>query len=207
MDSDADEVDLPVNGRWAGTVPAGEKNRFEAEFGTVYEPGEIITVAYTGGAETGRSPLRSAATEVRLRTTADRARIAPTTPTSVARPSWPHRVGRRVAHRRRGPVHSVGTAHVLHRRVPAPALHPRWISPETNSQTFARIRKDGGAVLAAGRASEARKARHLLAVRTRDQHWQAAALIPNGDACLTVGWTTTTGPQSNDAVTPWSPEW
>ncbi|OHV29155.1 MULTISPECIES: glycoside hydrolase family 43 protein [Pseudofrankia] len=68
----------------------------------------------------------------------------------------------------------------------APALHHRWISPGTNPQTFADLRAGGGVVLAAGRAPDAREARHLLAVRTQDMQWQATATIPAGDACLTV---------------------
>ncbi|ABW12601.1 glycoside hydrolase family 2 sugar binding [Parafrankia sp. EAN1pec] len=73
--SAADEIELLVNGRRVGTAPAGEKNRFKAEFETVYEPGEIVAVAYTGGRETGRTSLRSATGEVRLDAAADRTRI------------------------------------------------------------------------------------------------------------------------------------
>ncbi|ABW12568.1 glycoside hydrolase family 2 sugar binding [Parafrankia sp. EAN1pec] len=73
--SAADEVELLVNGRLIGTVPAGEKNRFKAEFDTVYEPGEIVAVAYTAGRETGRTLLRSATGEVRLAVAADRTDI------------------------------------------------------------------------------------------------------------------------------------
>ncbi len=40
--------------------------------------------------------------------------------------------------------------------------------------------------LAAGRAPDATEARRLLAVRVQDQHWQATATLPEGDACLTV---------------------
>ncbi|TCJ37713.1 glycoside hydrolase family 2 TIM barrel-domain containing protein [Parafrankia sp. BMG5.11] len=73
--SAADEIELLINGRRVGTAPAGEKNRFRAEFETVYEPGEIVAVAYTGGVETGRTSLRSATGEVRLEAAADRTRI------------------------------------------------------------------------------------------------------------------------------------
>ncbi|OHV29160.1 MULTISPECIES: glycoside hydrolase family 2 TIM barrel-domain containing protein [Pseudofrankia] len=73
--SAADEVELLVNGRSLGIASAGEKNRFRAEFETVYEPGEILAVAYTDGEEIGRTVLRSASGEVRLRVEADRAEI------------------------------------------------------------------------------------------------------------------------------------
>ncbi|OHV44749.1 glycoside hydrolase [Parafrankia soli] len=73
--SAADEVELLVNGRQVGTAPAGEKNRFKAEFDTVYEPGEIVAVAYTGGRESGRTRLRSATGDVHLDAAADRTRI------------------------------------------------------------------------------------------------------------------------------------
>ena len=43
-----------------GIAPAGEKNRFRAEFEVTYAPGELTAVARTGGAETGRFTLRSA---------------------------------------------------------------------------------------------------------------------------------------------------
>ncbi len=70
--SDADEVELLVNGRSLGRRPAGEGHRFRAEFEAVYEPGELVAIAYAGGAETGRHVLRSAAGPVRLRAEADR---------------------------------------------------------------------------------------------------------------------------------------
>ncbi|CAI7976517.1 beta-galactosidase [Frankia sp. Hr75.2] len=73
--SAADEIELLINGRRVGTAPAGEKNRFRAEFETVYEPGEIVAVAYTGGRETGRTSLRSATGEVHLDAATDRTRI------------------------------------------------------------------------------------------------------------------------------------
>jgi beta-galactosidase len=70
--SDADEVEVLVNGRSLGRRPAGENHRFRAEFEAVYEPGELVAVAYVGGAETGRHVLRSAVGPVRLRAEADR---------------------------------------------------------------------------------------------------------------------------------------
>jgi beta-galactosidase len=70
--SGADEVELLVNGRSLGRQPAGDGHRFRAEFEAVYEPGELLAVAYSGGTETGRHLLRSAAGSVLLRAEADR---------------------------------------------------------------------------------------------------------------------------------------
>ena len=74
--SDSDEVELLINGRSLGRKPAGDSHRFRAEFETLYEPGELIAVAYTGGAETGRYALRSADGPLLLRAEADRPLIA-----------------------------------------------------------------------------------------------------------------------------------
>ncbi|MGI3224272.1 glycoside hydrolase family 2 protein [Streptomyces sp. GTA36] len=73
--SAADEVELLINGRSLGREPAGEQHRFRAEFDTVYEPGELVAIAYQDGAETGRHLLRSATGPVRLRAEADRPAI------------------------------------------------------------------------------------------------------------------------------------
>jgi beta-galactosidase len=70
--SDADEVELLLNGRSLGVAPAGEKHRFRAEFEITYAPGELTAVARTGGEETGRFCLRSATGEVRLAAVAER---------------------------------------------------------------------------------------------------------------------------------------
>jgi beta-galactosidase len=70
--SDGDEVELLVNGRSLGRQPAGDNHRFRAEFETVYQPGELLAVAYAGGAETGRHVLRSADGPVLLHAEADR---------------------------------------------------------------------------------------------------------------------------------------
>ncbi|MFV2176758.1 glycoside hydrolase family 2 TIM barrel-domain containing protein [Actinomadura sp. LOL_016] len=70
--SAADEVELLVNGRSLGREPAGGEHRFRAEFETVYEPGELVAVAYEDGAETGRHLLRSATGPLRVRAEPDR---------------------------------------------------------------------------------------------------------------------------------------
>ncbi|GAA3384042.1 glycoside hydrolase family 2 TIM barrel-domain containing protein [Cryptosporangium minutisporangium] len=73
--SDAEQVELQLNGRSLGRVPVGEKNRFRAEFETTYEPGDLVAVAYRGGEETGRCALSSATGAVVLRAAADRASV------------------------------------------------------------------------------------------------------------------------------------
>ena len=73
--SDADEVELLVNGRSLGRAAAGESRRFRAEFDTVYEPGELVAIGYTAGREQGRTQLRSATGPVRLGVRADRGEI------------------------------------------------------------------------------------------------------------------------------------
>ncbi|SOD98150.1 glycoside hydrolase family 2 TIM barrel-domain containing protein [Blastococcus haudaquaticus] len=70
--SDADEVELLLDGASLGTAKAGEANRFRAEFEVVYAPGELTAVARTAGEETGRSTLRSAAGPIGLAAVADR---------------------------------------------------------------------------------------------------------------------------------------
>ncbi len=70
--SDAEEVELLLDGRSLGTAKAGEANRFRAGFEVTYAPGELTAVARTCGAETGRSSLRSATGPVQLAVAADR---------------------------------------------------------------------------------------------------------------------------------------
>ncbi|WP_249522556.1 glycoside hydrolase family 2 TIM barrel-domain containing protein [Modestobacter marinus] len=70
--SDAEEVELLLDGRSLGTAPAGEAHRFRAEFAVPFAPGELTAVARTGGQETGRFSLRTATGDVRLAAAADR---------------------------------------------------------------------------------------------------------------------------------------
>jgi len=74
--ADAEEVELLVNRVSVGRVPAGEKNRYKAEIDTIYQPGEIVAVAYSGGLEIGRMTLRSATGDVRLKVEVDRTEIS-----------------------------------------------------------------------------------------------------------------------------------
>lgn len=73
--SDADEVELLLNGKVIGKAGTGEGHAFKAEFDTVYIPGEIVAVAYTNGKETGRYSLISAASQVKLQVEVDRVKI------------------------------------------------------------------------------------------------------------------------------------
>lgn len=73
--SDAEEVELLVNGTAVGRAAAGEANRFIVEFETVYHAGEIVAVAYNAGEETGRMTLYSATGDFRLKVEADRTEI------------------------------------------------------------------------------------------------------------------------------------
>ena len=58
--SDSEEVELVLNGKSLGKMETGEKNRFKAIFETIYEPGILEAVAYTGGQETGKTKLVTA---------------------------------------------------------------------------------------------------------------------------------------------------
>lgn len=70
--SDAEEVELLVNGKSIGKAPAGEENRFKAIFDTVYIPGELTAVAYVNGEETGRMVLQTAGKGSELKLEIDR---------------------------------------------------------------------------------------------------------------------------------------
>jgi hypothetical protein len=70
--SDAEEVELLLDGASLGTAKAGEANRYRAEFLVTYAPGELTAVSRSGGAEIGRFSLRSATGPVTLTATADR---------------------------------------------------------------------------------------------------------------------------------------
>jgi hypothetical protein len=73
--SDAEEVELLLDGRSLGTAKTGEANRFRAEFTVPWAPGELTVVARSGGVETGRSSLRSASGPVQLVAAVDRGAI------------------------------------------------------------------------------------------------------------------------------------
>ncbi|SFS14431.1 protein of unknown function [Microbacterium sp. cf046] len=74
--SDADEVELQLDGATVGTARVGAEKAFVARFETEYRPGELVAIARTGGAETGRHTLRTATGETFLTVTAERSSIA-----------------------------------------------------------------------------------------------------------------------------------
>jgi len=59
--SDADEVELLLNGTTVARANVGETKAFRADFELTYQPGELVAVAYIAGVESGRSTLVSAA--------------------------------------------------------------------------------------------------------------------------------------------------
>lgn len=73
--SDADEVELLLDGESIGTAPAGAEHRYLAVFESTYRPGELVAEARTGGRVVGRTRLRSAGAEVVLTATPDREAI------------------------------------------------------------------------------------------------------------------------------------
>lgn len=73
--SDADQIELLLNGASQGTAPAGEPHRFKAIFEVPYVPGTLTAVATTAGVETGRFSLTSATGQPQLHVTADRPAI------------------------------------------------------------------------------------------------------------------------------------
>ncbi len=64
--SGGDTVELFQNGKSLGIQPCGKGAGFETRFDTVYEPGELMAVAYQDGREIGRSLLQTAGEAARL---------------------------------------------------------------------------------------------------------------------------------------------
>lgn len=54
-----DSVELFINGRSLGVQPCGKETDFETQYHTVYEPGELVAVAYEDGEEVGRTSLKT----------------------------------------------------------------------------------------------------------------------------------------------------
>ncbi len=73
--SDADEVELVVNGAVVGRQAAGADRQYQAVFETTYEPGEVVAIAYRDGNEVARTTLVSAAGPVHADVRADRSTI------------------------------------------------------------------------------------------------------------------------------------
>ena len=73
--SDADEVELFLNGVSLGRKPAGEANAFQADFELTYQPGELKAVSYRGGQTAQEDVLRTAG-EAHLTAEADRTELS-----------------------------------------------------------------------------------------------------------------------------------
>lgn len=73
--SDAEEVELLINGKSQGCLPAGEANRFKAIFDVVYEPGKVEAVAHYANGETSCFALETA-NGCQLQVTCDKAQLA-----------------------------------------------------------------------------------------------------------------------------------
>lgn len=70
--SQADEVELLINGKSIGKQPTGEANRYKTIFETTYESGEVIAVAYQNGTEVSRFNLITATGNMELMVSADK---------------------------------------------------------------------------------------------------------------------------------------
>lgn len=73
--SDAEEVELLLNGRSLGRQGVGAAQRYRTSFETEYHPGTLVAISYADGKETGRHELRSASPAQRVRATADRTQL------------------------------------------------------------------------------------------------------------------------------------
>lgn len=74
--SDAEEVELLLNGRSLGRKPAGENNEYMAVFELPYEPGELKAVAVRGGVPSEEFILRTAGEVAELKAEADKTILA-----------------------------------------------------------------------------------------------------------------------------------
>jgi len=70
-----EEVELLINGMSAGRKPAGAAQQNKATFEVTYQPGTLVAVGFTGGAEQGRTELTTAGPPVALRLTPDQTTI------------------------------------------------------------------------------------------------------------------------------------
>lgn len=70
--SDAEEVELFLNGKSVGKAVVGEENSFKAIFDIKYTPGELKAIAYTKGMETGNMVLNTAGEGLELKIESDR---------------------------------------------------------------------------------------------------------------------------------------
>ncbi len=70
--SKAEAVELFLNGKSLGRVPAGKENRFCAVFEVSYEPGVLTAVSLSGDKEVSRAQIATTGAPASLRLTADR---------------------------------------------------------------------------------------------------------------------------------------
>ncbi|WP_257210361.1 DUF4982 domain-containing protein [Actinomyces ruminis] len=87
--SDAEEVELFVNGHSVGRARVGEEEPFRARIAVEWQPGELLAVAYADGEETGRDVLATPGSPERVEVRVERDRVAPvpTPPFSPRSPS------------------------------------------------------------------------------------------------------------------------
>ena len=71
--SDAEEVELLLDGRSLDRAAVGAEKAFLARFEVAYAPGELVAVAYAGGEERARTALRTAEGPLRLSAASSRA--------------------------------------------------------------------------------------------------------------------------------------
>ncbi|MEK3794429.1 glycoside hydrolase family 2 TIM barrel-domain containing protein [Paenibacillus sp. FSL R7-0204] len=73
--SDADEVELVINGISQGRKPAGAAVKLKTSFDVIYSGGIIEAIAYIDGIESGRETLKTTGAPVAVRLTVDRENI------------------------------------------------------------------------------------------------------------------------------------
>jgi hypothetical protein len=73
--SDADEIELLLNGTSLGRAPVGQPKLFIARFEVPYAHGELVAVAFAAGIEQARTVLRTANDSLHLHAAADRTAI------------------------------------------------------------------------------------------------------------------------------------
>jgi beta-galactosidase len=67
--SRASEVELLLNGKSYGKVPAGKDHHYTAVFDVTYEPGELVAISYEKGKEVSRDSVKTAGKALSLRIT------------------------------------------------------------------------------------------------------------------------------------------
>lgn len=70
-----DEIALFCNGKEIGRKLVGENHRYQAEFETTYEPGEVLAVAYENRREIGRFTIQTADESLRLNSNLSRSEL------------------------------------------------------------------------------------------------------------------------------------